>query len=93
MTDSLTKKELILQKFENFITFLRTVSDKNEQIDSIKNLTVEQMLNMYVQHAEKFKDLDKSSIQLVILLDITPTGDNIAKIKKYLNFFDEILNI
>lgn len=93
MVEHLTKKELILQKFDNFIIFLKSVSDKTEEIDKIKNLSVENMLQMYVQHSNHFKNLQESSIKIIIFLDILPSEENITRIKKYLQFFDEILNM
>ena len=88
-----TKKEIISKKFQNFIIFLKENSNKTEEIERIEKLSVEELINGYIKNLNKFQDLKKSSIELIIFLDIIPVEQNINKIERYLSFFHEILNV
>ena len=47
---TMTKRELILQKYKNFTLFLRGISTESSKIDEIEKLSVEQLIQGYVTY-------------------------------------------
>ena len=90
---SITKKEIILEKFSNFIKFLKDNSEENQKINDISSLSIEELINGYLKNLNKFEDIKQTSIELIIYLNIIPIEANILKIEKYLTFFHEVLNL
>ena len=90
---NMTKRDVILTKFKNFVTFLRAHSEDTAKIDQIEKLTCEEMLTGYVKNVSKFNDAASSAVEVVIALNITPLPDTLLKIERYITFFKEILEM
>ena len=91
---TMTKRELIQQKYKNFTIFLRGISKESSKIDEIEKLSVEQLIQGYVTYNAKFKNLNDSAKEIVEILNIDKEdNDSLEKITKYLGFFKEILEM
>ena len=90
---NMTKRDVILTKFKNFVNFLRENSDEHAKIDVIEKLTCEEMLSGYVKNVSKFNDAATSAVEVVIFLNITPLPEVLTKIERYITFFKTILEM
>ena len=91
---TMTKREMIHQKYKNFTLFLRGISKESSKIDEIEKLSVEQLIQGYVTYNSKFKNLEESSKEIVEILNIDKEDtESLEKITKYLSFFKEILEL
>ena len=91
---TMTKRELILQKYKNFTLFLRGISTESSKIDEIEKLSVEQLIQGYVTYNSKFKNLNDSAKEIVEILNIDKEDtESLEKITRYLSFFKEILEM
>ena len=91
---TMTKRELILQKYKNFTLFLRGISTESSQIDEIEKLSIEQLIQGYVTYNSKFKNLNDSAKEIVEILNIDKEDtESLEKITRYLSFFKEILEM
>ena len=91
---TMTKRELILQKYKNFTLFLRGISTESSQIDEIEKLSIEQLIQGYVTYNAKFKNLTDSAKEIIEILNIDKEDtESLEKITRYLSFFKEILEM
>ena len=61
-------------------------------MQKIKALSVERILNIYVNNATKFTDINKAAIDLIDALQIIRSDEVVKTIALYLSMFTEILN-
>ena len=91
---TMTKREIIHQKYKNFTLFLRGISKESDKINQIEQLSVEQLIQGYVTYNAKFKNLTDSAKEIVEILNIDKEDtESLQKITKYLEFFKEILEM
>ena len=91
---TMTKRQIIHQKYKNFTLFLRGISKESDKINQIEQLSVEQLIQGYVTYNAKFKNLTDSAKEIVEILNIDKEDtESLEKITKYLEFFKEILEM
>ena len=91
---TITKRQIIHQKYKNFTLFLRGISKESDKINQIEQLSVEQLIQGYVTYNAKFKNLTDSAKEIVEILNIDKEDtESLEKITKYLSFFKEILEM
>ena len=91
---TMTKRQIIHQKYKNFTLFLRSISTESDKINQIEQLSVEQLIQGYVTYNAKFKNLTDSSKEIIEILNIDKEDtESLEKITKYLSFFKEILEL
>ena len=91
---TMTKRQIIHQKYKNFTLFLRGISKESDKINQIEQLSVEQLIQGYVTYNAKFKNLTDSAKEIVEILNIDKEDtESLQKITKYLEFFKEILEM
>ena len=91
---TITKRQIIHQKYKNFTLFLRGISKESSKIDGIEQLSVEQLIQGYVTYNAKFKNLTDSAKEIVEILNIDKEDtESLEKVTKYLGFFKEILEM
>ena len=91
---TMTKRQIIHQKYKNFTLFLRGISKESDKKNQIEQLSVEQLIQGYVTYNSKFKNLTDSAKEIIEILNIDKEDtESLQKITKYLEFFKEILEM
>ena len=91
---TMSKRQIIHQKYKNFTLFLRGISKESDKINQIEQLSVEQLIQGYVTYNAKFKNLSDSAKEIVEILNIDKEDtESLQKITKYLEFFKEVLEM